>query len=71
MAKKSKSNMKIISIALMIVGAGLAFWAYQLSGSFGSSITKTITGSYTDKVILLYIGGAVSFVVGLYLNIKK
>ncbi|NNL32132.1 MAG: DUF3185 family protein, partial [Flavobacteriaceae bacterium] len=40
-------------------------------GSVGSKITQTITGSFTDKVMILYIAGAVSFIVGLYLNIKK
>ncbi len=69
MAKRSKS--KIISIALMVIGIGLAFWGYQMSGSVGSKITQTITGSFTDKVMILYIAGAVSFIVGLYLNIKK
>ena len=71
MAKRSTSTKKIISIALMVIGIGLAFWGYQMSGSVGSKLTQTITGSYTDKVMALYIGGAVSFVVGLYLYIKK
>ncbi len=71
MAKRSKSKMTIISIALMVIGIGLAFWGYQISGSVGSKITQTITGSYADKVMILYIGGAVSFIIGLYLNIKK
>jgi len=71
MAKRSKSTMKSISIALMVIGIGLAFWGYQMSGSIGSKITQTITGSHADKVMILYIGGAVSFIIGLYLNIKK
>ncbi len=71
MAKKSKTQMKIISIILMVAGVGMACWGYQMSGSFSSSISKTITGSYSDKVMALCIGGAVSFVIGLYLNIKK
>ena len=71
MAKKSKSNMKVISIALMVIGIGLAIWGYQMSGSIGSQISQTFTGSAPDKVMLLFIGGAASFVVGLYLYIKK
>ncbi len=71
MAKNPKSTMKILGIALAIIGVGLAFWGYQISGSIGSQISKTVTGSHTDKVIMLYIGGAVSFVVGIYLYIKK
>jgi hypothetical protein len=30
-----------------------------------------MTGSPTDKIMMLYIGGAVSFVVGLLLVLKK
>jgi len=63
--------MKSIGIALVVIGIGLAFWGYQMSGSIGSQITQTITGSHSDKVMTLYIGGAASFVVGLYLYIKK
>jgi hypothetical protein len=49
----------------------LAFWGYQSSGSFGSQVSRAVTGSATDKVMTLYISGAVSLVVGLYLLMKK
>jgi hypothetical protein len=67
----TKQSMKIISIILMIVGIGLAFWGYQTSGGLGSQLTQAVTGSHTDKVMMLYIGGAASFAVGLFLFIKK
>ncbi len=67
----TKQSMKIISIPLMILGIGLAFWGYQISGGLGSQLTSAITGSHTDKVMMLYIGGAASFVVGLFLFAKK
>ena len=62
---------KIIAIALLVVGAGVMFWGYQMSGSVGSQLSKTLTGSFTDKVMLHYIGGAACFCVGLYLYLKK
>ena len=71
MAKKSNSTMKIISIILLVGGIGLAFWGYQMSGSLGSQLNNAFNGSPTDKVMMLYIGGAVSFIVGLYLSIRK
>ncbi|WP_339640730.1 DUF3185 family protein [uncultured Porticoccus sp.] len=71
MAMGSASTIKIIGIILLVVGAGLALWGYQLSESIGSEITQAVTGSETDKVMTLYIAGAVSFVVGLYLFIKN
>jgi len=71
MTKNSEPKAKIISIALMVIGIGLAFWGYQQSGSLGSQISQTVSGSNPDKVMILYIGGAASFIIGLYLFIKK
>ena len=71
MAKKSNSTMKLISIVLLVLGAGLAVWGYQISGSFGSQLNSAINGAPTDKVMMLYIGAAVSFVIGLYLLARK
>jgi len=68
---KSTSNMKIIGIALAVIGVGLAFWGYQTAGGLGSQITETVTGSPTDKVMTLYIAGAACFVVGVFLFMKK
>ncbi len=62
---------KMIGIALVVLGLGLGFWGYKESGGFGSQVSKAFTGSATDKVMTLYIGGAVSLVVGLYLLMKK
>ncbi len=63
--------MKIIGIALLVVGIGLGYWGYQISESIGSQLTETFTGSPGDKVMSLYIGGLASFVVGIYLFLKK
>ena len=71
MAKGSASNMKIIGIVLIVVGIGLAIWGYQISESVVSQVSKTITGSHTDKAMTLYISGAASFVAGLFLAVKK
>jgi hypothetical protein len=66
-----KSQIKILGIILIIVGIGLAFWGYQMSGSFSSQLNQAINGAYTDKVMILYITGAASSIVGLFLFIKK
>ena len=67
----SASMMKIIAIVLLIAGAGLTFWGYQLSGGFGSQLSQTVTGSATDAVMMRYIAGAACFAVGLFLFVKK
>ena len=71
MANGSDSTKKIIGIALVVIGLGLAFWAYRLSGSVGSQVAQAFTGSPSDRIMAFYIGGAASFAVGLYLLIKK
>jgi len=63
--------MKIIGIALLVLGLGLGYWGYEVSESFNSQVSSTVTGSMTDKTMMLYIGGVVSFVVGLLLFFKK
>jgi len=67
----SASTTKIIAIGLLVVGAGLAFWGYQLSGGLGSQLSQTVTGSATDAVMMRYIAGAACFAVGLFLFVKK
>lgn len=71
MTNGSVSATRIIGIALVVAGIGLAFWGYQLSGSVSSQITHAFTGSDSDKVMTFYIGAAVSLVVGVYLFIKR
>ena len=58
---------KLVGIVLLVVGAGLAFWGYQLSGGLGSQITQTVSGSMADDVMYRYIGGAACAAVGAYL----
>lgn len=71
MAKNSLSPLKMVGIGLLVLGAGLAIWGFQQSGSAGSHLSRALSGSDTDKVMMLYISGAVSFAVGLFLFIKK
>ena len=71
MAKGSNPLMKIIGLAFLVVGIGLAIWAYQMSGSVGSQLKEAFSGAPTDKVMIMYIGSAVSGVIGLFLLIKK
>ena len=71
MAKGSNPLKKIIGLAFLVVGIGLAIWAYQMSGSIGSQIKEVFSGAPTDKVMMMYIGSAVCAVIGLFLVTKK
>ena len=70
MAKRA-GNKKIIGYVLLVVGIGCVIWGYQQSGSFGAQLNEAITGSQTDKVMLLYIGGAACLVAGFFLALRK
>jgi len=67
----SKSNMQILSIALMVVGAGLAYWGYDMSGGLDSQLNQAFSGSSSDGVMIRYIAGAACFAAGLFIFIKK
>ena len=46
-------------------------WGYQLSESFGSQVSQVVTGTDTDNVVTIYLAGAVSLAIGIYLFIKR
>ncbi len=69
MARRSKS--KIISIALIVIGIGLIYLGHQMPDSVGSQLSQVFMGSHSDKVMIRYIGGAASLVVGLYIYMRK
>jgi hypothetical protein len=70
MAKSASPN-KLLGIAMLATGGGLAFWGLQKSEGLESRISSAFTGSHTDNVMLLYIGAAVCLAIGVFLLIKK
>ncbi|MCM2264440.1 MAG: DUF3185 family protein [Desulfuromonadales bacterium] len=70
MATSANTLAKVIGLVLLVGGAGLAFWGYQMSDSLAAQFSKTLTGALPDAVMYRYIGGAVSGVVGLFLLAK-
>ncbi|MFP4695932.1 DUF3185 family protein [Thiohalospira sp.] len=70
MAKRSGTPTRAVGLALLVLGIGLAVWGFQMSGSLGSELNQALTGTESDRVMQLYIGGAVSFLVGLYLTAR-
>lgn len=67
----NKSSTKLVGIILMVIGIGLAYWGYDMSGSFDSQFNQAFSGSSSNAVLMRYIGGAASFAAGLFLFIKK
>ena len=67
----NKSVFQLISVALMVVGVGLAYWGYDMSGGLDSQLNQALSGSSSDGVMIRYIGGAACFVAGLFMFLKK
>jgi hypothetical protein len=65
-----KKKKRLLGIVLLLVGAALAFWGYQMAGSFGGQFTKMVSGSIPDKVMIRYLGGAVCAGLGTFLILK-
>jgi hypothetical protein len=58
---------KIGGVILVVVGIGIAFTGYQMSGSVGNQIGSAFSGSPSDNVMLRYLAGAASVGVGVFL----
>lgn len=71
MATNRAPLMQIGGIALVVIGIGLIVWGYQMSDSVVSQVSEAFTGSEPDDVMIRYIGGAASLVVGLFLLFKR
>lgn len=64
-------QIKLLSVVLIVLGAGLVIWGFQLSGGAANEVTRALTGSSTDAVMYRYIAGAVSLAAGFFLFVKK
>jgi hypothetical protein len=62
---------KLLGIILVVLGAGLVIWGYDMTGSTANELTRALTGSSTDEVMYRYIGGAVCLAAGLFLLVKR
>lgn len=71
MPKISKQPVTIAGLILLVVGIGLLVWAYQLSGSPTSQLSRTLSGSVPDQVMYRYIAGSVCAVLGGYLLFSR
>jgi multisubunit Na+/H+ antiporter MnhB subunit len=60
----------IAGLAVFAVGVVLLIFGFNESHSFGSSISRTFTGSPSDRSMWLIVGGAMAVISGLALSIK-
>jgi len=62
---------KLLSIVLIVLGAALIIWGFQISGSAANEVARSLTGSSSDAVTYRYVAGAISLAAGAFLFLKK
>lgn len=58
-------NNKIIGIVLIVAGAALAMWGYNIYDSASSQISRAISGDVPMEAWAGMVGGAISVLVGI------
>ncbi|WP_286266365.1 DUF3185 family protein [Thalassotalea atypica] len=58
-------NNKIIGIILIIVGAALAMWGYNIYDSASSQLSRTLSGDTPIEAWAGMIGGVISILIGI------
>ena len=64
-------QLKLLAVILIVLGAALIIWGFNMSGSTANELSRAFTGSSTDEVVYRYIAGAVSLAAGLFLFLRK
>jgi hypothetical protein len=65
------SNMRIIGIGLLALGAILLYFGFNATQSATEEIGEAFTGRYSDETMMYLIGGGVAAAIGLFLLMKK
>lgn len=63
--------MKIIGMALILLGAVLLYFGYNASQSVTEQLTETLTGRFSDETMLYFLGGAIAIVTGLLFIVRR
>ena len=58
-------NNKIIGIVLIIAGAALAMWGYNIYDSAGSQIGRALNGDTPLEAWVGMVGGAIAVAIGI------
>jgi len=62
---------RAIGLALLVVGVALIVYGIDASNSVSSNVSRTFTGSPTNKTMWLLLGGAASAIIGLILTLTR
>ncbi len=62
--------LRAVGIALIIAAAILLIWGLQTTNSLSSELEEFVTGSPSEKAIILISGGVILLVVGLVMALR-
>jgi hypothetical protein len=60
------STKRIVGIALIIAGTGLAIWGYNVYDAVGSQVTRALSGDTPIEAWAGMVGGAICILVGTF-----
>ena len=58
-------NNKIIGIVLVVAGAALAIWGFNVYDSAGSQITRAVSGDTPIEAWFGMVGGVIALLIGI------
>ncbi len=58
-------NNKIIGIVLIIAGAALAMWGYNIYDSASSQVSRALSGDTPIEALLGMAGGVIAILIGI------
>ena len=56
---------KIIGVVLIIVGVAFVAWGYNIYDSFGSQVSRTLSGDAPIEAWAGMVGGAICIIIGI------
>jgi uncharacterized membrane protein YidH (DUF202 family) len=58
-------NNKTVGIVLIIVGAALAMWGYNIYDSASSQVTRALSGDTPIEALAGMVGGVIAVLIGI------
>ncbi|MCC5871696.1 MAG: DUF3185 family protein [Gammaproteobacteria bacterium] len=65
------NSMRIIGLALIVLGAVMLYFGYNASQSVTEQLTETLTGRFSDETMLYFLGGGIAIVTGLVFIVRR
>ena len=61
----------MIGVALLVAGAILLYFGFNASNAPVEEISEALTGQYSDRTMMYFVGGGVAAALGIFALVKK